>query len=256
LKSPRHLAHLHGAVQSALERARQCRMAQETQELNRAGGDALQSPGKGATLMEVLADVAHELNNPLSIILGHAAILRQALADSPSVEQAEKIVQAAERCARIIKGFLTSARQQPPERSPVRVNSLVRQARILVVDDEPGIAEVLAEVLQLDGHVVEIVGNGEAALEKLAARRYELILSDVRMPDLDGPALYHAVKRRYPDLLRQFIFLTGDIMSPETSQFLAQTAVPCLSKPFTLEMVREVVQRVLTEAREEDQRRT
>jgi hypothetical protein len=41
--------------------------------------------------------------------------------------------------------------------------------------------------------------------------------------------------------------VTGDIMSPETSQFLAQTAVPCLSKPFTLDMVRELVQRVLSE---------
>jgi CheY-like chemotaxis protein len=81
----------------------------------------------------------------------------------------------------------------------------------------------------------------------LGGNRYDLILSDVRMPDLDGPALYREVERRHPNLLQRFIFLTGDIMSPETSQFLAQTAVPCLSKPFTLEMVREVVQRVLTE---------
>jgi CheY-like chemotaxis protein len=102
-------------------------------------------------------------------------------------------------------------------------------------------------VFQLDGHVVEMVGNGGAALEKLGVERYDLILSDVRMPDLDGPALYREVERRHPDLLRRFIFLTGDIMSAETSQFLARTAVPCLSKPFTLEMVREVVHRVLDE---------
>ena len=56
------------------------------------------------------------------------------------------------------------------------------------MDDEPGIAGILAEVLQLDGHVVETVGNGEAALGKLALGGYELILSDIRMPELDGPA--------------------------------------------------------------------
>jgi CheY-like chemotaxis protein len=93
---------------------------------------------------------------------------------------------------------------------------------------------------------VETVGNGEAALEKLAVGEYDLILSDIRMPDLDGPALYREVGRRHPGLLRRFIFLTGDIMSPETSQFLSQTSLPCLSKPFTMEMVRQVVQHALT----------
>lgn len=242
LKSPRHLARLPSAVHAAVQKARQRHVVQDVEGLKHAGGDSLPAREKGGTIGEVLADIAHELNNPLSIILGHAAILRQALADSPNGEQAEKIVRAAERCARIVKDFLASA----PRESPVRVNQTAPQARILVVDDEPGIAGVLAEVLQLDGHAVEMVGNGEAALEKLAAGRYDLILSDVRMPDLDGPTLYREVERRHPDLARQFIFLTGDIMSPETLQFLAQTAVPCLSKPFTLEMVREVVQRALT----------
>ena len=60
----------------------------------------------------LLADIAHELNNPLSIILGHAAILYQTLADTPSAEQAEKIVQAAEKCARIMSNFLALARQR------------------------------------------------------------------------------------------------------------------------------------------------
>jgi CheY-like chemotaxis protein len=122
---------------------------------------------------------------------------------------------------------------------------VVRGARILVVDDEPGIAGVLAEVLQLDGHVVETVGNGEAALGKLAVGGYELILSDIRMPELDGPSLYWELERRDPRLLRQIIFLTGDTLSPGTREFLEKTGVPCLSKPFALSDVREIVQRVL-----------
>jgi DNA-binding NtrC family response regulator len=248
LKSSLPGAHLPNAVHSAVARARHRRTVHAAAASNRPVGDVIPPPEKGATAGELLADIAHQLNNPLSIILGHAAMLSQTLADTPSAEQAEKIVQAAEKCARIMRDSLALTRRESPERSAVSGQQVVRGARILVVDDEPGIAEVLAEVFQLDGHVVEMVSNGGAALEKLVAQRYDLILSDVRMPDLDGPALYREVERRHFDLLHRFIFLTGDIMSQETSQFLAQTAVPCLSKPFTLEMVREVVQRVLGKA--------
>jgi DNA-binding NtrC family response regulator len=230
LKASGHLARLPAAVRSALERARQRQR------------DALSQREKLAPIGQVLAGVAHELNNPLSVILGHAAILHRVLADSPDAAHVERIVQAAQQCAQIAKNALMLAGGGAPV--------VVRGARILVVDDEPGIAGVLAEVLQLDGHRVETVGNGEAALGKLAVEKYELILSDVRMPDLDGPTLYREVERRHPDLLRRFIFLTGDVMSPETTQFLSQTGVPCLSKPFTLEMVREAVQRALIEASE------
>jgi CheY-like chemotaxis protein len=113
--------------------------------------------------------------------------------------------------------------------------------RILVIDDEPGIAGVLTEVLQLDGHIVEAVGNGVAALDKLQARRYDLILSDIRMPELSGPDFYREVERQHPTLVRHVLFLTGDLMSAETKCFLEQTAVPYLSKPFTLETIRQAV---------------
>jgi CheY-like chemotaxis protein len=129
---------------------------------------------------------------------------------------------------------------------PLEPESLVvRGKRILVVDDEPGIAGVLAEVLQLDGHAVETVANGEAALEKLIAGGYDLILSDIRMPELDGPSLYWELERRDPRLLQRMIFLTGDTLSPGTRQFLETTRAPCLSKPFALSDVREIVQRLL-----------
>jgi DNA-binding NtrC family response regulator len=228
LKASGHLARLPGAVRSALETARQ------------RPRDTLAQREKLATSGQMLASVAHELNNPLSVILGHAAVLHQVLEDTPDAQRVERIVQAAQRCAQIVSNALLLAGRGAPV--------AVRGARILVVDDEPGIAAVLAEVLQLDGHVVETVGNGEAALGKLAVGEYELILSDIRMPDLDGPALYREVERRHPDLLRRFIFLTGDVMSSEVPEFLSQTAVPCLSKPFTLEMVRQVVQCALSGA--------
>ena len=94
---------------------------------------------------------------------------------------------------------------------------------------------------------------GEAALGKLALGGYELILSDIRMPELDGPSLYRELERRDPRLLRRMIFLTGDTLSPVTREFLEKTEAPCLSKPFALSDVRDIVQRVLqTRTRELD----
>jgi CheY-like chemotaxis protein len=92
---------------------------------------------------------------------------------------------------------------------------------------------------------VETVGNGQAALEKICAGTYDLILSDIRMPDLDGPGLYWELERRDPCLLRRMIFLTGDTLSPGTREFLEKTRAPCLSKPFALSDVRDIVQRAL-----------
>lgn len=190
---------------------------------------------------QLLAGLANELGTPLSAIRGQTTLLQQILGGSPDVELVEKIGQAADRCLQLINTFLTLAQQQPG----LQLHAVVRGKRILVVDDEPGIAAVLVEVLQLDGHAVETVSNGDRALGKLAAEGYDLILSDIRMPDMDGPTLYREIERRHPHLLGRFIFLTGDIMSQDISHFLEQTGVPYLRKPFTLEMVRDVVQQAL-----------
>ena len=71
---------------------------------------------KLATMGTLLAGVAHELNNPLSVILGHTAILCQTSKDESLRARAGKIASASERCARIVKNFLAIARERPPER--------------------------------------------------------------------------------------------------------------------------------------------
>jgi signal transduction histidine kinase len=72
--------------------------------------EALLQSEKLATMGQLLAGVAHELNNPLSVVMGHAAILHQSLGDTPQAEKAAQIVRAAERYARIIQNFLALAR--------------------------------------------------------------------------------------------------------------------------------------------------
>jgi CheY-like chemotaxis protein len=116
---------------------------------------------------------------------------------------------------------------------------------ILVVDDEPEVANVLAELLMIDGHQVDTAPNGAVALRKLQGRAYDLILSDLRMPEMDGPGLYQTLERHHPALARRMIFMTGDALTPETQGFLAGTVVPSVSKPFSLQEIRHLIQQLL-----------
>ena len=121
----------------------------------------------------------------------------------------------------------------------------LRGKTILVVDDEPAVTDLLSDILALDGHRVETAPTAMVALTKIHDRAYDVILSDLRMPGLDGPGLYREVVRRHPDLGRRFAFITGDSLAQATREFLAEAGVPSLGKPFTLEEVRRVVAQAL-----------
>jgi CheY-like chemotaxis protein len=116
---------------------------------------------------------------------------------------------------------------------------------ILVVDDEPDIAATLAEMLQGAGHRVDVAANGQMALEMLQRRGYDLILTDTKMPGLDGLELYHTLEQRFPELRHRVIFVTGDVLDEDKRTVLATAGVPCLAKPFDLDEVLRLVQRIL-----------
>jgi two-component system NtrC family sensor kinase len=120
-----------------------------------------------------------------------------------------------------------------------------KTARLLVVDDEVDVAEVIADLLRHDGHDVAIVASGRAALEALAASSFALILTDARMADLDGLALYREAIRRHPEMTGRFVFVTGDVLSPDTRQFLETSGVVAVEKPCTLPDLRRALQRAL-----------
>ena len=362
--------------------------------------------GKLATMGNLLAGVAHELNSPLSVILGQVGLFSQTGVDPKARARVKDIGEAAERCVRIVRSFLTMARRHPPERGHVSLNHLLREAvellsfelriasieivydlerdlplvwadghqlkqvivnlvtnarqavqdsapprqlrlatryderhssvgievadsgpgipaelrarvfepffttkpdgegtglglalargmveghggsieiestpgegarfiislplgappesqeesgelqaagpvvgkSILVVDDEPAVASLLAEALSRDGYKVDMAANGAVALRMLGARDYDLIISDSGMPELNGRELYREIERREPRLSRRFVFVTGDILNPRTRAFLAETGAPQLEKPFTVESVKRVVRRAL-----------
>ena len=138
---------------------------------------------KIATMGALLAGVAHELNNPLAVVLGQSHLLGESVQDPPTVARAAKIKAAADRCVRIVRNFLALARQQAPERGQVRLNEVVRAAvELLAYElriDNVGVSLSLAEDLPslwADGHqlhqvLVNIIANAHHALRRGSARR-------------------------------------------------------------------------------------
>src|SRR3984893_14579418 len=119
------------------------------------------------------------------------------------------------------------------------------RACILVVDDEPQVAALMADFLELEGYEVETAKNGLEALEKIAARSYDAILSDLRMPELDGVGLYRELEQRHESLLLRLAFVSGTTEPPEYASFLEQTGATVLTKPFAVADLHRLVQRLL-----------
>ena len=106
------------------------------------------------------------------------------------------------------------------------------QARVLVVDDEVELADVMREMLEGAGHEVATAESGAVALELLATARFDAIVCDLRMPDMDGAGLWREVSARHPQLACHMLFVTGDTLSPDAREFLRRARCAALDKPF------------------------
>lgn len=122
-------------------------------------------------------------------------------------------------------------------------------ARILVVDDEEAVRALIARGLALDAHTVEMAGDGAEALEAITAcdGHFDLVLSDIRMPLMDGIAMALAAKRDFPDLV--ILLMTGYAEQRERAKSLENIVVDVLTKPFGLAELRSTVTRVLEQTR-------
>jgi PAS domain S-box-containing protein len=368
-----------------------------TQEIERQR-EALRQTEKLSAMGSLLAGVAHELNNPLAIVMGRATLLESKCEDDELRADARRIREAAERCGRIVRTFLDMARQKPVQRRNIQVNDLVRGAidllqynlrtggidvelrlgqnlpealadadqlgqvvlnllvnaqqalssaprprrvlvetglealretraprvwmrvadngpgasdehrphiftsyfttksagvgtglglsvsrsvvrehggdllleersplgsgasfrmsvplspsppvpepaplpeaddapllRVLVVDDEPELVSLMRDILESAQFEVASAESGAVALELLSEARFDAIVSDLRMPDMDGAALRREVCERHPSLARRMVFVTGDTLSPAAADFLRESGCAVLEKPF------------------------
>ncbi len=119
------------------------------------------------------------------------------------------------------------------------------KGRILVVEDEPTVAQLIVDVLREEGHLVEAVLDSQEGLTRLSRARYDLVVCDLRMPRLDGPAFYDALVRAGSSAQDRIMFVTGDTLAPRTLQFLEKSGLPYLSKPFLVEELKLAVSRRL-----------
>lgn len=115
--------------------------------------------------------------------------------------------------------------------------------RILVVDDEPAIADLLAEILRHMGHIADIAEDGNEAMKKLEIGTYDLIVADIRMPSgFTGERLHKFIELKDPGLAQRMIFVTGDMINPETRRFLQSTGNLYLEKPFLSESLQKIIE--------------
>ncbi|HYW07649.1 MAG TPA: response regulator, partial [Longimicrobium sp.] len=106
--------------------------------------------------------------------------------------------------------------------------------RVLVVDDEPTVRKPLVRYLRRRGHHVDEASDGAEALRWIEAEPYDVIVSDLRMPGLNGEELLARLRAVGNGADRRLVFMTGDDASPLVARFLAVAGVPVLGKPFDL----------------------
>jgi two-component system NtrC family sensor kinase len=113
--------------------------------------------------------------------------------------------------------------------------------RVLVAEDEPLVLDLFSRLLEQDGATVTRARDGEEAWSRILETDFDLIVADLRMPNLDGRALYERVVEEKPSMMRRFVFATGDLVRQESLKFLEGLPNRILAKPLDVDNVRRVL---------------
>ncbi len=146
-----------------------------------------------------------------------------------------------------IEAPVRSQPAQTVEPPPLTASSV--QLKILAVDDEPSLLDLLDRVLNQMGHTVETASNGQTALAKIKTQSYDLIICDVLMPDIVGPELYQKTLTEFPHLANRFIFITGNVVDIDTRVFLEKSGLPWLAKPFLPADIEGVIEQTIAKTK-------
>jgi CheY-like chemotaxis protein len=205
------------------------------------------------TEAELAAYVAHQINNPLTAVIANldvalseiAALARDLQTCAAIEERLRDARDAAERVHRTVREL---SRESPipawsPSHNPeISISALpVRRGRVLIVDDEQLIATAVQRTLAID-HEVMTAGRARTALEQVQhGVRFDLILCDIMMPDMNGMELYAELLRLEPEQARRMVFLTGGPCSSFAKEFLARVPNAHIEKPFDTRRLRALV---------------
>jgi PAS domain S-box-containing protein len=132
-----------------------------------------------------------------------------------------------------------AAREGLPSKPSVGVR------RVLVVDDEPFIGSSLRILLAPEIEVIAVTRAADALARIDAGERFDAILSDLMMPDMNGMELYGELQKRIPEAIRRVIFLTGGAFTVPAQEFLGRVRPRCLEKPFDVQSLRSLLREVM-----------
>ena len=136
----------------------------------------------------------------------------------------------------------TAARRAAPAGSPMVVTGDGRTA--LVVEDEASVLDLIVTILSQTGWRVDVASGGHEGLQRVRRQRYDLIVSDIRMPDGDGETFYRDAISDDPSLGQRFIFITGDTANREAFTFVKDAGALVVEKPFQPAFFLDAVRRV------------
>lgn len=127
-----------------------------------------------------------------------------------------------------------------PEKHVAR-HAAHRGAFVLVLEDEPTVARLVADVLEDEGMRVDVLFDGREALDRAAGKAYDLVICDMKMPGMDGQRFYQTLAEARNPLRERFLFITGDVLAAHTQEFLERHGFPHVAKPFRVEELTEKV---------------
>lgn len=207
----------------------------------------LQSPPQGGALFQIEFPVATErqqeeakraIARDLGTLSRHGrpSLVEEMQFASAENKQADRFTNAANTQAEHFAGA---------ERAPIASYAAAKRASVLVVEDEPTVARLIADVLEDEGMHVDVLLDGREALDVAARESYDLVICDMKMPGLDGQHFYKSLARNGNSLRERFLFVTGDVMAAHTREFLRRNKLPHVAKPFRVEELTEKVHAVL-----------
>src|SRR5208337_3916673 len=122
--------------------------------------------------------------------------------------------------------------------------------RVLVLEDEPTVASLIADVLREEGMKVDVLLDGSRAVQQAERESYDLAICDMKMPGMDGQKFYQTLLQRQNPLCERMLFVTGDMVAPRTQEFLARHHLTHVAKPFRMEELSSAVHGMLGKKKE------